>query len=118
MIAGSGMSSCSQPKNESHPETVLVPTINSLINIHGSERRDLKVCGHLFKGVSRAGLGYADVVNTHFIVFVYGETEQARSIGVVDTNTCDVREIPLTESSFVGNFPLNPSPSKQILAKH
>ena len=91
------------------------PTVDSLINIHGSGRRDLKICGRRFKGVSKAGLGYSAVPNTHLILFVFGESEQARNIGVVDTNTCTVTEIPLTRSSFVGNFPLHPSPSKQIL---
>jgi hypothetical protein len=115
MVVLAALSSYSQPKNESQPQTVLVPTVDSFINIHGSERRDLKICGKRFKGVSMADLGYSGVPNTHMILFVYGESEQARTIGVVDTNTCAVTEVPLTQSSFVGDFPLNPSPSKQIL---
>jgi hypothetical protein len=80
--------------------TVQRPTLDSLINVHGSPEEGLKVCGRTFRRVRGAPPYFIEVTNTDLILFSYEPVKGARTLVVLHTNECLFREIPLGEAVF------------------
>jgi len=96
------------------PKVVDRPTLDSLINVHGSERRELQVCGRTFRDISHAGRGYVSISNSDLILFVCGTDLRPKRLVIVNTNDCDIIEILLDDVWFDGNFRSKPDPSQRI----
>jgi len=90
------------PKNA--PKVQEKRTVESMLNVHGSTRRDLTLCGHKYSDISHYGLGYASVPKTTYVMFVYHRSSENPILVVAETNHCDEIEIPLTGVRFRGDF--------------
>ena len=93
------------------PKATVRPTIDSLINVHGSPRRGLRVCGKHFTDVIGTPPFWMPVPNTPFILFARRLETQDRILVMCDTNTCTFDEIPLYRTFFgnqIGRQPTAP----------
>ncbi len=111
--AGLALSTCHESVRHV-PKVVDRPTLDSLINVHGSERRELQVCGRTFRDISHAGRGYVSISNSDLILFVCGTDLRPKRLVIVNTNDCDIIEILLDDVWFDGNFRSKPDPSQRI----
>jgi len=93
------------------PKVFQRPTLDSLINIHGSPEEGLKLCGKSFRRVRGSPPYFLHVTNTSLLLFAYEPFKGTRMLVVCDTNDCSFREIPLGESVF-GNQIGDWSPTK------
>src|SRR5437660_2780135 len=100
------------------PKTIDSPTIEGMLNVHGSNRRDLKICNRTFRDIWKGGLGYAIVPKSALILFVYPQSSDDKALVVVDTNTCCVLEIPLRNVRFRGNFHSKQNPEQRKIADY
>jgi len=82
------------------PRAVKRPTLDSLINVHGSPEQGLRVCGKTFRRVRGAPPHFIAVTNTALMLFAYEPFEGTRMLVVCNTNNCSFREIPLGNSVF------------------
>src|SRR5262245_61263732 len=88
----------------STPRLINKQTPDSLINVHGSTRRDIEICGQTFKDVSKSGIGYSRVPDSTYILFVCGRSSQTTSLVVVNTTDCKIVRVPLDGVRFRGDF--------------
>lgn len=88
------------PQREQSPNLVERPTIDSLINIHGSAEKGLKICGRTFRGVHGAPPYYLHVTNSSQLLFAYEPFKGTKLLVVCDTNDCSFQEIPLGNAVF------------------
>lgn len=88
------------PKSDSAPEPVTRPTLDSIINVHGSPEQGLRICGRTFRRVRGAPPYYIGVPTTSLVILAYEQQPSVRVLVVCDTNDCSFREIPLGDSVF------------------
>jgi hypothetical protein len=82
------------------PKSVIWPTLDSLINVHGSPEQGLRICGRTFCKVKGGPPYYMNVPSTPFVLLAYEPFPGAKTLVVCNTNDCTFREIPLGEAAF------------------
>lgn len=87
-------------KKDPSPKSVTRPTLESLINVHGSPEQGLRICGKTFRRVRGGPPYYITVPNTPFVLLAYEPFTDVRTLVVCNTNECTFREIPLGEAVF------------------
>lgn len=87
-------------KPDAVPRPVERPTLDSIINVHGSPEQGLKVCGQTFRRVRGAPPYFIGITNTKLVLFAYEPVKGTRMLVVCNTNDCSFREIPLGEAVF------------------
>lgn len=88
------------PVTDPRPQSRDRPTLDSLLNVHGSPVHTLSVCGKKFSGVRGASPFILSVSNTSLLIFCYEPKKGAPSLVICDTNDCSFREIALTGLGF------------------
>lgn len=87
-------------KRDPSPKSVTRPTLDSLINVHGSPEQGLRICGKTFRRVRGGPPYYITVPKTALVLLAYEPFPDARTLVVCNTNDCTFREIPLGEAVF------------------
>lgn len=82
------------------PKSVTWPTLDSIINVHGSPEQGLRICGKTFHRVRGGPPYYIAVPTTPLLLFAYEPFPDCRTLVVFNTNDCTFREIPLGDSVF------------------
>jgi hypothetical protein len=82
------------------PMSVKRPTLDSLINVHGSPEQGLRVHDRTFRRVRGAPPYYVAATNTPLLLFAYEPTKGSRVLVVFNTNDLSFREIPLGKAVF------------------
>jgi len=80
------------------------PTLDSLINVHGSPKRGLRVCGKHFTDLMGLPPFWMPVQDTGLILFAYRPGPGERLLVLCDTNACTFHEIPLYNTRFGNNI--------------
>lgn len=86
------------------PHSVTRPTLESILNVHGSPKRGLRICGRTFFRVKGGPPYYVAVPTTPFVLLAYESHSGDRTLVVCDTNECSFREIPLGDVVFGGQI--------------
>ena len=86
-------------KNQ-EPKSVARPTLDSLINIHGSPEYGLRICGRTYRRVKGGPPYYIAVPTTSLVLLAYEALPGTKTLVVCNTNDCTFREIPLGEAVF------------------
>ena len=76
------------------------PTFDSMINIHGSPRRGLRVCGKHFSDLMGDPSFWMPVPDSSLILFACHLDGSQRVLVVCNTNTCAFDVIPLYSARF------------------
>ncbi|HOK78328.1 MAG TPA: hypothetical protein PLW35_11480 [Verrucomicrobiota bacterium] len=87
-------------RRDPSPKSVTRPTLDSLINVHGSPEQGLRICGKTFRRVRGGPPYYITVPTTPLVLFAYEPFPGARTLVVCNTNDCTFREIPLGNAVF------------------
>lgn len=87
-------------RKDPSPKSVTRPTLDSLINVHGSPEQGLRICGKTFRKVKGGPPYYMNVPSTPFVLLAYEPFPDAKTLVVCNTNDCTFREIPLGEAVF------------------
>ncbi len=87
-------------RRDTSPKPVTRPTVDSLINVHGSPEQGLRICGKTFRRVRGGPPYYLNVPNTPVVLFAYEPVPGARTLVVCNTNDGTFREIRLGEAVF------------------
>jgi len=87
-------------RKEPTPKSVTTPTLDSVINVHGSPEQGLRICGKTFRKVKGGPPYYLVVPSTSLVLLAYESFPGGKSLVVCNTNDCTFREIPLGEIVF------------------
>jgi len=87
-------------RKDPSPKSVTRPTLDSIINVHGSPEQGLRICGKTFRRVKGGPPYYMAVPTTPLVMLAYEPFPGAKTLVVCNTNDCTFREIPLGEAVF------------------
>ncbi len=90
----------SSKRSTRSPEVLSRPSIENIINVHGAEKKSLRICGRTFHNLMGGPPYYIAVTNTSLILFAYEPTKGSRTLIICDTNDYTFREIALHDCVF------------------
>ena len=82
------------------PKSVTRPTLDSIINVHGSPEQGLRICGRTFRRVKGGPPYFIPVPAMPLVLLAYEPSPGNKTLVVCNTNDCTFQEIPLGEIAF------------------
>lgn len=80
-------------RKDPSPKAVTRPTLDSIINVHGSPEQGLRICGKTFRRVKGGPPYYITIPTTPLVLFAYESFPGTKALIVCNTNDCTFREI-------------------------
>jgi len=88
------------PRKSQIPRSVTRPTLDSILNVHGSPEQGLRICGRTFRRVKGGPPYYVAVPTMSLVLLAHEPVPGTRTLVVCNTNDCTFQAIPLGEIVF------------------